>query len=313
MGVLEGCDRFLKYIFFLFTFVLFLLGCCAIGIGAWASVDKGFEDRIDAKVPGVDAHALKSAALLLIIVGVGIMLVGFLGCCGAMKENQCFLALFSLCLFLIFALMIAGAVMAANYQGALQDLLKKGIGQLKGEYGEVNASTAAIDTIQKKYKCCVFHAPEDIPDSCYNGTAPTEAAVTTPEAAVTTPKAVVTTPKALVTTPKALVTTPAATPAATTPPAVATTVVEESTTGNNTAGRRRREAGARFRREADDAGAGPYTKDCAAAIMNELVGALDQYKYRIGGIGVASAIIVVLGMVVSMALCCKIRRGYQGV
>jgi len=47
--------------------------------------------------------------------------------------------------------------------------------------------------------------------------------------------------------------------------------------------------------------------------MEKLNDALDKYKFRISGIGVASAIIVVLGMIVSMALCCKIRRGYSGV
>ena len=123
MGVLEGCDRFLKYIFFFFTFVLFLLGLLSIGIGAWASLDKSFDNIVGDQIPGLDTHALRQAAVLLIIVGVGIMLVGFLGCCGAMKENQCFLALFSICLFLIFCLMIAGAVLAGGIsQGQSESL-----------------------------------------------------------------------------------------------------------------------------------------------------------------------------------------------
>jgi len=40
---------------------------------------------------------------------------------------------------------------------------------------------------------------------------------------------------------------------------------------------------------------------------------LDHYQLRIVGVGVASAVIIVLGMIVSMALCCKIRRGYAEV
>jgi len=298
MGVLEGCDRFLKYIFFFFTFVLFLLGCVAIGIGAWASIDKGFTTLIGANVPGVDAHALKQAAVLLIIVGIGIMLVGFLGCCGAMKENTCFLGLFSVCLFLVFVLMIAGAVMAANYQPILKKLLKTGLETLKKDYdpSKPNAtSTAALNSIQHDFKCCVFHAPnETVPASCYeNGKKPTSA----PPVVATTgapPVVVTTAAPPVVATTKAPPPVAATTEAATESPTVAAT--------NGTVVRARREAAADV--------VGPYTADCADAIMVKLKGALDRYKIKIGGIGVASAIIVVMGMVVSMALCCKIRRGY---
>jgi len=267
MGVLEGCDRFLKYIFFFFTFVLFLLGVLSIGIGAWASIDKGFEELIGAKIPGLDAHALRQAAILLIIVGVGIMLVGFLGCCGAMKENQCFLALFSICLFLIFCLMIAGAVLAGSYQTVLREILDKGITELKNNFNASDPNDP-LNSIQRDFRCCEFNS--SIPDSCYPSK-PT--GVPTPIPAATT---------------KAPTKAPSTAPPAKSTPA---------------SGRRKREVG-------DE----PYTRKCADAVMEKLNDALDKYKFRISGIGVASAVIVVLGMIVSMALCCKIRRGsYTGV
>jgi len=280
MGVLEGCDRFLKYIFFFFTFVLFLLGLCSIGIGAWASLDNGFEKVIGVQIPGLDAGALKQAAVLLIIVGVGIMLVGFLGCCGAMKENQCFLALFSICLFLIFCLMIAGAVLAGSYQSILQKLVDVGLGDLKTKF---NASNPAdpLNKIQKDLHCCEFNS-SDPPASCYPpNSKPTE----------------VPTPVATTKAPIPVATTKAPTAAPATAPAAAST--EAPTNATTPASGRRKRA----------SGNGPYTEKCADAVMEKLNEVMNKYKFRISGIGVASAIIVVLGMIVSMALCCKIKRG----
>jgi len=290
MGVLEGCDRFLKYLFFIFTFVFWLLGICAIGIGIWAAVDQNFTKILDLNIPGLDAHALKKAAILLIIVGVGVMIVGFFGCCGAMKENQCLLVLFSACLFLTFVLMIAGAVMAYGYQATLEDLLDKGLAEMKKDYDQPKIKEA-LDNIHQEFKCCEFSGNDTIPQSCYPPSAST-AAPTGPTAAPPTA------PTAAPTAPTAAPTAPTAAPtAAPTRPTAAPT--SNPVTG---AGRKRRAAGD-----------GPYTASCSAAIMELVNKLLDEYKIRIAGIGVASAIIVVIGMIVSMALCCKIRRGYQNV
>lgn len=274
MGVLEGCDRFLKYMFFFFTFVFWLLGICAIAIGIWAVADKDFEKILDLHVPGLDAHAVKQAAILLIVVGVGVMIVGFFGCCGAMKENQCLLVLFFGCLFLTFVLMIAGAVMATGYQSTLENILKVGLKKLKDDYKTEPKSKEALDNIQQEFKCCEFNATEEIPPSC-----------SAPGASTAVPTA-----------------TPPTAPA--TAPATASTAGPTATAANATvSGNSRKRA----------AGSERYKGDCAEEIMKKVNAVLDEYKVRIVGIGVASAVIVVIGMIVSMALCCKIRRGYQNV
>ena len=247
MGVLEGCDRFLKYIFFFFTFVLFLIGVAAFAIGIWAVADKSFVDILNLNIPGIDAHAIKNAAILLIIVAIGIIIVGFLGCCGASRENRCLLTFFFISLLLIFILMIAGAVMAAGYQAILQDLLDKGLNEMKKDYGNAKVKES-LDNLEQEFECCMFNATEAGHKSCY---------------------------------PKTTAAPPAPTAA-----------------GNATAA------------PPPTSGGEAFTANCAAAVMKKVNLLLDMYKVRIVGIGVASAIIVVLGMIVSMALCCKIQRGY---
>jgi len=254
MGVLEGCDRFLKYIFFFFTFVLWLLGLCAIVIGIWAYADdKSFTDIISANVPALDelAGAIHKAAILLIIVGVGIMIIGFLGCCGAAKENQCLLSFFFLSQLLIFILMIAGAVMAYGYKDKLGEVVAKGLAELKKDY-ETNADAKkSLDNIQETFKCCEFSEArnETIPDSCR--------------------------------------------------PEVPTVAPAPTAAGNATV--------------APVPKPKPYDTTCDKGFMTWLDEKLDHYQLRIVGVGVASAVIIVLGMIVSMALCCKIRRGYAEV
>ena len=77
-----------------------LLGAAAFGLGIWAYVDKSKmtvlakvgADNTDFNVIGL----LESAAIVLMVGGAAILLIGFLGCCGAFKESQCLLVLVSL-------------------------------------------------------------------------------------------------------------------------------------------------------------------------------------------------------------------------
>ena len=46
-------------------------------------------DNSDFNVTGL----LESAAIVLMVGGAAILLIGFLGCCGAFKESQCLLCL----------------------------------------------------------------------------------------------------------------------------------------------------------------------------------------------------------------------------
>jgi len=295
MGVLEGCDSFLKYLFFFFTFVFWLLGISAIGIGIWAVADTSFADVLDLHIPGLDAHALQKAAILLIVVGFGVMIVGFFGCCGAMKENQCLLVLFSGCLFLTFVLMVAGAVMAYGYQDTLEKLVKKGLAEMKKEYESNAQIKKSLDDIHQEFKCCEFSGKEKIPPSCYPN-ATTAAPPATTEAPTVAPTAA---PSAAPSAAPTAAPSAAPTAAPTAAPSATAAAPSAAPTG---AGRKRRAA----------EGA-PYTADCSVKIMDMVKTLLEDYKFRIAGVGVASAIIVVIGMIVSMALCCKIKRGYQNV
>ena len=70
-------------------FVFQLLGCAILGVGIWVRVDTNFKEYVDNSEA---FNYLYACAYILIAIGVVVMIVGFLGCCGSIRESQCMLA-----------------------------------------------------------------------------------------------------------------------------------------------------------------------------------------------------------------------------
>lgn len=62
-----------------------LCGCGLLGVGIWLSVSQGDFATFSPSFPSL------SAANLVIAIGTIVMVTGFLGCLGAIKENKCLL------------------------------------------------------------------------------------------------------------------------------------------------------------------------------------------------------------------------------
>ena len=63
-------------------------GLCILAVGIWLRVDPDIGDKLGG---GQQLGNVHTGAYVLIALGAFISLVGFLGCCGAMKESQCML------------------------------------------------------------------------------------------------------------------------------------------------------------------------------------------------------------------------------
>uniref|UniRef100_A0A674CAE8 Tetraspanin-8-like n=1 Tax=Salmo trutta TaxID=8032 RepID=A0A674CAE8_SALTR len=93
-------------------FVFQISGYIILGVSIYLKVSRNGNVIMDEEVP-FD---------LLIAAGVIIMVLGFLGCCGAIKENRCMLILFFIGLLLIFILLlIAGILGAVGEKKVLED------------------------------------------------------------------------------------------------------------------------------------------------------------------------------------------------
>merc|ERR1712168_1497723 len=89
----------------------------------WDDVKEGVDGLEDA-VKEASSHKYFSYALLA--MGGITLLVALFGFCGAKKENQCLLSLYSICVFIILLLQIA-AIVFINFDDANIDFIKKSI------------------------------------------------------------------------------------------------------------------------------------------------------------------------------------------
>ncbi|CAP21651.2 Protein CBR-TSP-11 [Caenorhabditis briggsae] len=118
--------RALKFSLFIFNLVFLLCGLICLGIGTWLVLDKYAIDNLafaTAKVQGYDQDAglrdlatkptaVRQFGYLLFGGGLIVIIVAFLGCCGAAKEWRPLLCCYSSCLMLILAIQIAATIYA---------------------------------------------------------------------------------------------------------------------------------------------------------------------------------------------------------
>lgn len=75
-----------------------MVGAAILGIGIWLKVDSkslfGVLEDIEDLPP--EMFQLVNVSYLLIGVGVFLFVIGFLGCCGAVKESRCMLLMVSM-------------------------------------------------------------------------------------------------------------------------------------------------------------------------------------------------------------------------
>lgn len=151
-----SCYTCIKYLMFAFNFLFWLLGCAILGVGIWILVDENFDKYVD----GADEFKmLHTGAYILIAVGVIIMVIGFLGCCGAIKESQCMLGLFFAFLFLIFAILLGAGIWAIVAKDSMQEMVNSVLLRESkrccdlGDDGRTRARNF-MDLVQRKFECC---------------------------------------------------------------------------------------------------------------------------------------------------------------
>merc|ERR1712183_1203262 len=128
-----------RYTLLIANSLLALLGLLLLAGGVWRIVDdeslrevaKDIQDTQEGEVTGLE-EAVKEASthkyfnFALLAMGGITLLVALFGYCGAKKENQRLLSLYSICVFIILLLQIA-AIVFINVDDANIDFIKKSI------------------------------------------------------------------------------------------------------------------------------------------------------------------------------------------
>jgi len=146
----------IKYLVFITNLLIFLLGLVMFGYGVYAlAADDGLSNLIDKKT----YEDLTSTApeTSLVLVSAALVLVAFLGCCGAKKENR-------LMLFLYFVIMLLASLFAVfgstlvfthdldQFKGPLEDSMKKF--DVNATQENAKEITKAWNQVQQEFLCC---------------------------------------------------------------------------------------------------------------------------------------------------------------
>ncbi|XP_010131678.1 PREDICTED: tetraspanin-8 [Buceros rhinoceros silvestris] len=157
---MAGVSKCMKYSLFIFNFLFWVCGCVILGVSIWIRVSKDAQEGLN-----IDSSMFASVDLL-IAVGSIIMVLGFLGCCGAIKESPCMLLLFFIGLLLILILQIIGGILGAVYRSQVDEsinlILKTSTDLLKGSTERAKEYQEQFQKFQREYQCCgLLNGPED--------------------------------------------------------------------------------------------------------------------------------------------------------
>ncbi|KAM9856965.1 tetraspanin-1-like [Aulostomus maculatus] len=168
------CKGFLKIMMFVFNGGIFLAGATILGVGIWVKVDSGsllgILSDVEGAPPGLSE--LANVSYLLITVGAVLLVIGFFGCCGAIKESKCMLLTFFSIVLIIFLIEVAGAVVLFVFEDVADQLFmsleSEVIESIKRDYGSDDSLTSLWNATMDQFQCCGFKNYTDFDGSPFN-------------------------------------------------------------------------------------------------------------------------------------------------
>ncbi|XP_026821393.1 CD151 antigen isoform X1 [Rhopalosiphum maidis] len=165
----EWCGTIVKYSMFLSNFVIFIGGIVLVAISVYTLYDKSFIKEL------LGTNLFTGAVYILIVAGILLSLLSFLGCAGAVKEVKCMLLTYFIILFIIFIVMLVGGILCYMFRQRVQTTMQQEMLRTIRFYGDDRAITRAWDDLQEGLHCCGVTGYDDwrqhriggiIPSSC---------------------------------------------------------------------------------------------------------------------------------------------------
>ncbi|XP_059846834.1 tetraspanin-1-like [Hypanus sabinus] len=165
--------KFLKMAMFAVNFIIFVGGAAIMGVGIWIKVDGGSFFAVLEHMSS-SLKVVANVGYLCIALGAFLMVIGFLGCCGAMKENKCMLMIFFLVILVIFLAQLVAVVVILAFSG-LADIFMSYIAMwlkdfFKNDYGKIQELTDIFDALMLQFKCCGISGHTDFLNSYFLNT-----------------------------------------------------------------------------------------------------------------------------------------------
>ncbi|XP_043790444.1 CD9 antigen-like [Apis laboriosa] len=161
--VLSECYGFVKYSLVCINLIFWAVGLAAVGLAVWMLTGQMFLLSL-----AEEQHNLNAGLYILLSAGILMLIVAFLGCCGAFRGSQCMLVAFFSCLLVVIVAQIAAGAWLYTNSNRLEELVKSSvINTVKNKYGEDSAHTETVDAFQSDLGCCGATGPADWTGSKY--------------------------------------------------------------------------------------------------------------------------------------------------
>ncbi|ESO99431.1 hypothetical protein LOTGIDRAFT_231077 [Lottia gigantea] len=151
---LNGCGNFLKYSMFCFNAIILVAGCGLLGLGIYTETSQTGLTKVSSIL---GSYLYSTLSLVLIIAGGVVIVLSFLGCCGALKEVKCMLVTFFILLLLMFTGLVIGGTLVYAFKDQIGEYtineLYKSLNTSYGLEGQTSV-TEAWDSMQKMLHCC---------------------------------------------------------------------------------------------------------------------------------------------------------------
>ncbi|XP_055345570.1 CD63 antigen-like [Paramacrobiotus metropolitanus] len=148
-----GCFGCLKYILVIFSILYIFIGLGLLAVALWMRFDYLKEEEQSFN-PGTDYFDI--ALYIAMSIGCFLVLLGIMGCVGALRISLCLLGNFAVMIVAAIGGLIAVAVLSYTYQDEVMKITDRMIRDLVMMYGTTRAGgrSVTMDLIQQTMKCC---------------------------------------------------------------------------------------------------------------------------------------------------------------
>ncbi|KAG8552723.1 hypothetical protein GDO81_003016 [Engystomops pustulosus] len=149
-GEVRYCSKFpylcLKFTLIVYSTIFWLVGAFVLAIGIYAEVERQ-------KYKTLHLFFL-APSIILILLGVLMFVVSFIGVLASLRDNLCLLRVFMYTLGLCLIVELTGGIIALIFRNQTMDLLNKNIRKgIQNYYDDLDFKNI-MDFVQKQFKCC---------------------------------------------------------------------------------------------------------------------------------------------------------------
>jgi len=187
-GAMSFSMKVIRLFIVLFNVAFFITGAVLLAVGSYIIKDPKLQQLRPLLNPDVTAKleqgfsGIEVFAIAVIVIGSILLLIGFLGCCGAIKTFKCLHILYCIIIGLIIVVEIAITACFVAYQAKFKsEFVSKLQLSIQTQYVGVpvngtatNAISLAWDFVQYNMKCCGAYNESDynLPNMKWNKTNP---------------------------------------------------------------------------------------------------------------------------------------------